>query len=396
MVSASTADPGHNITSYSAASFTKVVKRRHRLDQGDPYKTTTVSSPIEGLIVSEEPEYLDPRDFVTYSDGCCAWLDPKEDQTTVVILNLFNGERKTFTTDNREKLCAFRFSKPFIAAVSIRGYCHVWNIDTFESSSFRIPSLDFWGMMVSGTKVLLLFHGCLVYWCFDIRIARTVNMKTESILTLSLHPSEDQITIIRLCPKVEKKPWHSVPLQGCQLRIEKYAMDSRIEWCLLSSRYQQMSAFIGLEDGIHFTAVEDRNTLLYPGQYTVAMNIWKQAIKGPSRTSRKFCLSVEPDGLVAFHELPVDVHHLASPDRGVVYGLRFDRPSANIAVMKSKTTMGPENSWVRYDYYIQRTTPTWQYPWIIGDARFIIIFDEKKMDIWTMDEPDLEDQKAVD
>ncbi|KAF3387139.1 hypothetical protein F1880_000036 [Penicillium rolfsii] len=396
IVSASTVDPGQSTSSYSTASFTKIVKRRLRLEQGDPYKVTTISSPIEGLTVPGPEEELDLRAFVAYSDGYCAWLDPKEDQTSVGIMNLFNGERENFTTDNREKLCGLRFSIPFIAAISLRGYCYIWNIETLESLSFRVPSIHFKDILISGNKVLVQFADFAVYWCFDTRVARTVKMKNERVIALALHPSENQITTICLCPRAETKRWHSVPLEGCQLRIEKYAIDSSNECCLLSSRHQPMSGLFGLEEGIHFASIEDKETVLYPDQYTVSMNIWEQATNGRSRTCRKICLSVEPDGLVAFHELPPDVHGFASPERGVVYGVRLDRPSANIVVMKSKTSIGPENSWVRYDYYVHRTKPTWCTPWIIGDARFLIIFDKKKMDIWTLDEPDIEHQEDVD
>ncbi|KAJ5464713.1 uncharacterized protein N7458_000399 [Penicillium daleae] len=106
----------------STPSFDKIAQKRHRLEQGIPYRVTESPSPIFGQIL---PEDTDVKAVVTYSKGSCAWLGMNDNQTTVMVLNLANTERKIFTTDNREKLCTLHFSKPYIAAVSIRGYCHV-------------------------------------------------------------------------------------------------------------------------------------------------------------------------------------------------------------------------------------------------------------------------------
>lgn len=394
MVSVSTADQGHDITPYSPTAFTKIVKRRHRLEQGKPYKVTTMPFPlpIEEAQIHRELD-LDPRTFVTYSDSSCAWIDPKEGLTTAVVLNLLNDDRKKFTTDNREKLCSLQFSKPFIAAVSIRGYCHVWNIDTCESSSFRIPSIDFLNMLISGTKVLIQFDTDVVHWCFNTRIARTV--KTGSVITLALHPSEDQITTVCLCPKDEKKHWNSVPIQDCQLRIEKYVLNSKKEWCLLSPRYQPMSVSAFPEQATHFAGILDRGGTLFPGQSNVLIYTREEVEKDILQGRRLFCLSLEPDGLVVFHSFPSDMHDITCPERGVIYAPRMSTYSSQYVIMKSNTIRDPGNSSIWYDYYVHRTIEAEHTPWIMGDARFIIIFDDEEMNIWAMDEPDLEDQEIV-
>jgi hypothetical protein len=394
-VSASTADPGQDIASYSTASFTKIVKRRHRLEQGNPYKITTIPFPIEEMQNNHSELEPDPRTFVTYSDSSCAWLDPEEEGlTTVLVLNLLNDHRKKFTTDNREKLCFLQFSKPFIAAVSIRGYCHVWNLDTFESSSFRIPSIDFSMMLISGTKVLFQFDGYLVHWCFNTGIART--MKTESVISLALHPSEDQITTVCLCSKDGKQPWNSMPIQDCQLRIETHALDSKKEWCLLSSRYQPMPVSAFPKQAIHFAEILDTGVALYPGQCNVVMHTLEEIEENLTRDGRLFCVSLESDGSVVFHTFPHEVYDLTCPERGVVYAAFMSRSTNQYVIMKSKTITDPESSSICYDYYVHRTKEAEHTPWIIGDARFIIIFDGEKMDIWTMDESDPEDQEVVD
>lgn len=416
MVSASTSDRGHDITSYSTASFTKIVKRRHRLEQGNPYRVMKIPFPLPIEETQNHTELdLDPRTFITYSDSSYAWIDPEEGLTTVVVLNLINGERKNFTTDNREKLFFLHFSKPFIAAVSIRGYCHVWNIDTLESSWFRIPSIDNLNMLISGTKVLIQFLDYVVHWCFNSRIARTV--KTGSVITLALHPSEDQITTVCLCSKDEKKHWKSVPIQDCQLRIEKHALDSRNEWCLLSSRYQPMSVAAFPKQATYFAGIIDAGGTLYPGQSNMVLHAREKVENdlqqpendflqfennGPQlendgpQLGRLFCLTLEPDELVAFHAFPHDVHDIACPERGVVYAPRLSSYNRQYVIMKSKPIKDPENPSIWYDYYVHRTIETEYTPWIMGDARFVIIFDHEEMEVWKMDEPDLEDQEVME
>ncbi|OKO99122.1 hypothetical protein PENSUB_8508 [Penicillium subrubescens] len=395
MVTASTPNSGHDFTSYSTASFTKIVKRRHRLEQGNPYKVTTMPFPLPIEDTQNHSELdLDPRTFVTYSDSSCAWLDPKENLTTVVVLDLVNENRKKFTTDNREKLCSLQFAKPFIAAVSIRGYCHVWNIDTFEFSSFRIPSIDFLNMLISGTKVLVQFHHCVVHWCFKTRIART--METGSVIALALHPSEDQITTVCLCAKDEKQNWSKVPIQDCQLRIEKHALDSRHEWCLLSWRYQPISVSAFPEQATYFAGILDSGGTLYSGQSNMVMYTREEIEKDFIESSRLFCLSIEPDERVVFHTFPTDVHDLTCPERGVIYAPRVSTYSSQYVIMKSKAMTDPENLSIWYDYYIHRTIEAEYTPWIMGDARFLIVFDDEQMNVGTMDEPDLEDREAVD
>lgn len=71
-------------TPSSATPFANIVKRRHRLEEGTPYKSTIVPPPIHGFHNSA----LDARSIISYSDGSCAWLESYDDQDTVLVLNL--------------------------------------------------------------------------------------------------------------------------------------------------------------------------------------------------------------------------------------------------------------------------------------------------------------------
>lgn len=229
----------------STLSFDKIAQKRHRIEQGIPYRVTESPSPIFGQIL---PVDTDVKAVVTYSKGSCAWLGMNDNQTTVMVLNLANSERKIFTTDNRENLRTLHFSKPYIAAVSIRGYCHVWNIDTSQSSSFRIPSLDYSLLLINGTKVVVQYNDYVVHWCFNTRVAWTIQTG-DFVVVLAPHPSEDQMTVVRMCRKPGGRDRDTVYFEECYLHIAKYALDSKNEWCLLSSHHQPLPVSVFGGDG---------------------------------------------------------------------------------------------------------------------------------------------------
>jgi hypothetical protein len=130
-------------------------------------------------------------------------FDQLDDKTSMITLNLLTGEKKRFTTANREGLLHVRISGSTIAALSLRGYCHVWKYDdTFQCSSFRVPSLEYNQFLVSGQNIVLEYSGYLIHWSWDTRITRTIDIE-DSVVTVALHPSKGQITTIHYC---EQRP----------------------------------------------------------------------------------------------------------------------------------------------------------------------------------------------
>lgn len=375
-------------TSFSTTSFTKVVKRRHRLEQGTPYKTTTIPSPLD----PEDDSNREPWDLVTYSDGSCAWLDCTDGRTTVVVLNLRNGNRTKLTTDNREKLESLAFSRPLIAAVSIRGYCHVWNLETSQSSSFRLPNLGYSRILISGTKVVINYgwDDSFVYWSFNTGIARKMDIEGSFILAIAPHPSEERITIARLCRNDSTCDRGTLRLEECQLQIAEYSLDSMTE---ISSRYQSFPKSVFTRQAICLDDFVDNWGIYNVSQGSMTLTHLNEEPDGREWDQFPFSISIEPDGLVAFHTFSRvrDAFEFTRLEQGIVYS-----PVNRLLVLKPTITLGPSKSYVWYDYYITRTLPVSDRPVsVLGDAHFVILFDEEKMDIWTMDEPDHEDEDVV-
>lgn len=380
-------------TSFSTASFTKVVKRRHRLEQGTPYKITTIPSPL----YQDDDIDREPWDLVTYSDGSCAWLDCTDGRTTVVVLNLRNGNKTKLTTDNREKLESLAFSRPLIAAVSIRGHCHVWNLETFQSSSFRIPNLGYSRILISGTKVVINYarlNNSFVYWSFNTGIARKMDMEGSFILAIAPHPSEERITIARLCRNDSKRDRGILRLEECQLQIAEYSLDSMTE---ISSRYQSFPKSVFTKQAICLGDFVDNWGIYNVSQGSMTLDHFDEEPERRELDQFLFSISIESDGLVAFHTFSGarNASDFICLEQGIIYS-PVDGPVDRLAVLKPTITLGPSKSYVWYDYYITRTLPeSYSGVSVIGDAHFVILFDEKRMDVWTMDEPDHEDEDVV-
>lgn len=401
---ANTPSSAPSSNSYSSTSFMKWAKRRYRLEEGIPYKVNQTLSPLadEG-----QNRGIDARAVVTYSDGYCAWVDPRDDRKSVFVLNLVNGRRERFATDNKEQLYTLRFSRPFIAASSVTGYCHVWNMDTSESASFPIPSLSYLHLVISGTKVVVRYTDHIVHWCFETRISRTLQIG-GFVAALAVHPSEDQVTAVRFDRKDGEQHdalrWEvpmNIPIlvQDYRLHVATYAFSSENEWCVLSSHYLPLPRSIIPQKMIDLNNPVDSFGICALGHSSVVMvqfdeetDVDKETDEDDEPAASTFCLYVEPDGRVAFHTCPPEITtnvELFSPEHGILYANALD---SFWAILKCRTTQGPANSYVWYDYDIHETWDALGNTWKIGDARFMIFFDKEKMDVWVMeDDQEVED-----
>lgn len=335
--------------------------------------------------------WTDPKYRITYSEGSCAWLEETGDHDSVVVLNLHNGNRMNFTTDNREELMSLAFSKPLIAVLSVRGYCHVWNIDTSQSSSFRLPSRNSFRTLISGTKVVVQYDKSFVYWSFDTRLAREMKTGQFSVLALAPHPSEERITIVRLCPKDLARHQKLLPVEECQLQVAEYSLDSMTE---ISSRYQSFPKSAFPRPGDCLKNLRDDWGIHNSSQGSTIMGYLskQQVVARQEGHPTRFSVSVEPDGLVAFHTFPEaeDLFELTCPEQGVVYAPLDD----GLSILKARIIRDPSNSYVWYDYQHHSSVEV-PAAAVLGDAHFIILCCDENMEVWAMDEPDQEDEDVV-
>lgn len=210
------------------------------------------------------------------------------------------------------------------------------------------------------------------------------------ILAIAPHPSEERITIARLCPNDSTRDMGIVRLEECQLQIAEYSLESMAE---ISSRYQSFPKSGFTKQGISLDEFVDNWGISNASQGNMTLNNLNEEPDGREWDESLFSISVEPDGLVAFHTFSrvPDAVEFTCLEQGIVYS-----PFKTLQVLKPTITLDPSKSYVWYDYYIARRLPWFNMATsVLGDAHFVVFFDEEKMDIWTMDEPDHPDQDVV-
>ncbi|PGH02400.1 hypothetical protein GX51_04708 [Blastomyces parvus] len=109
--------------------FRQLTKRRLALVTGRPYSLSFF--PQRGCQTGGK------KSLVSYHDGMIAH-DP--DSRTIRLLSVVDGPIATYQTVNRESFYKTALSCTAVAAVTIEGYCHVWNYKTGDEGSFRLPS----------------------------------------------------------------------------------------------------------------------------------------------------------------------------------------------------------------------------------------------------------------
>ncbi|KAJ5175464.1 uncharacterized protein N7482_001341 [Penicillium canariense] len=388
--SANASGPASTAAPYSTASFINLVKRRRRLEQGGSNQISIMLIPLG--VVRDNSWYTRA---VGYSHGALAWLAGEDDQTTVLTFDLWTAaQRKRFTTENREKLVALRFKMPLIAATSVRGYCHVWNIDTDEYSSFRIPSASYKHFLINGTKIALSYHDYVVHWSFDTKITRTVHTGS-SIVAFALHPSEDQFTLIRVCKKEEKDPLDAraafpecgLAIDLCKLHTAKYVLNSKNEFHSVLTRYQPFPNLHLSKEWIDIYS-DGRAQEVHLGQTSVSLVCWEE--DGNTLERIQLYLSIEPDDLVAIHTLPMFefplVSNIVCPEQGILYVSNLE--GFHLGILKSITMpTTTSNAYVWYKHSIRDVIDNEdEHYGFLGDGQFLISLKTGGMQVWAMDE----------
>ncbi|KAJ5683153.1 hypothetical protein N7462_006318 [Penicillium macrosclerotiorum] len=375
--------------SYSPASFTALVQQRRRLEQGEPVRIIGMPSPLN----SE----FDPSLYARGWDG----------RTSISLLDLSTGESTRLTTDNREQLVELRFSAPTIAAVSTRAYCHVWNLDTKESASFRIPSAHYRHFLVNGSKVALSYRDYVVHWSFRSTVAHTV--KTGSaIVVLALHPREDQFTVVRLSKNIITGDSNTattattadmdsldgaLSIDMCQLHTEKYSLDhDRSKFRSIFSLDQPFPGPEICKEWIKATWFEQE---IYRGQSCAFLENWDGG--GADQERSNLYLSLEGDqSEVAIHTLPAQFNKIGSmicPEKGILYALAKNREQYAILETKLQATPPTSHSCLWYQHPIVDVKDLEPCSWVFGDGEFILFLFYDDLEIWAMNEAYL--SKAV-
>ncbi|KAL4902857.1 hypothetical protein BDW74DRAFT_58692 [Aspergillus multicolor] len=148
------------------ATFARYSEHRLRLEKGLPFAQTQVKSIAGG----QSPLGFD------YSDGRYAWLT--DDDTSIVVYEPFSNTTRRFCTENRAKFVRLRVSASMVAAITIHGHLHAWNINTEETHTVRLPNANISQFVISGFRVAIHLMNNQVVMHFDLQ---TGNRRTHNI-----------------------------------------------------------------------------------------------------------------------------------------------------------------------------------------------------------------------
>ncbi|KAE8144491.1 F-box domain protein [Aspergillus avenaceus] len=106
-------------------------------------------------------------------------------------LDFSNGR---FCTENRDSFTVLRVSEYLVAAITPRGYCYVWSLDSGDSSCFRLPSLGWKRVVVRGVNVAIAFSGTendfIIHWRLDTHATRTFHI-AKGLAYMDINPITD-------------------------------------------------------------------------------------------------------------------------------------------------------------------------------------------------------------
>lgn len=352
---------------------TQVMKRRLRLERGTPSHTICLLTRLK---------HSGRTPGVGYANGIYVW---PENDTSLAMLNLWTGRLVKLMTENRECLTMVRLSKEIVAAISTRGQCHVWNINTEEHKDFRLPSLEYHHFLVNGLKIALSYRGYMVHWGFDTESTRTVQIGPNPV-TLALHPIEDQFTLICLREtesddRSEQEggyfPWTTPPICS-RMHTQKFVLDATNEFTPATSFLQKLP--LGYECVIPGSSSDE----VWPGQSSVLVN------PTPGERGPTFYLNLNSSNEIVVHTMPElsETCNFICPGKGLIY-TGMDSEDC-LVIMKSNesvplsASIQPRMSWS--DNTIERKKSYWNCSKMLGDSDFILMFGVNSLEIWSFND----------
>ncbi|KAL5332994.1 hypothetical protein BJX70DRAFT_382321 [Aspergillus crustosus] len=132
-------------------------RRRLRLEKGYPPRRSQIDMPfLSGL----SPDFSGGK-YAYTTDG----------NTILVVFDLASGESQRFCTRHRHKFMKIRLSESIVAAITIRGYCHVWDLMTEKTDNIRLPNTDVSLFAASGFRIAMCFGSQVLH--YDLRSQKT-------------------------------------------------------------------------------------------------------------------------------------------------------------------------------------------------------------------------------
>ncbi|KAJ5273983.1 hypothetical protein N7478_009108 [Penicillium angulare] len=372
-----------------------VIRKRLRAERGQPAATMKLSSPLSSvhnypnrpLNTNRALNVNNARNIgaMGYSNGIYAYIDALDDRTSISLTNLRTGKMDRLTTGNREPLIEHSISTLLIAAVSSRGYCHVWDLRTQEQKSFRISSLNYTHILINGLNLVVSYRSTIIHWGWESGIARTIQCPT-CVFLLVPHPTEDSITMVRVGEEVYYGKSMVIADQECQMHVEQYAVDSDSNdfYCAHSQEQQ----FPMIESGELYDLFDPQE--LFKGQSSTIL-----VRKSPSGDdSVKMCFSLQGNQIIC-HSFPAapqamwmacvgpDLIYIPTSEHGIVI---LDSTYKKSRAVLSTQDVGECQHSIQRGISLQRAIDVGPWYWVSGDSDFLVLVDYGVMEVWGFDD----------
>ncbi|RAK98015.1 F-box domain protein [Aspergillus ibericus CBS 121593] len=374
--------------------FTRYAKQRLRLERGLPL--SKLRDPNHSLPFGSS---LDCHD---YANGRHAWL---EGNTRIIVHNLCNHTTQGFCTENRDSFRDLRLSESMVAAISVRGYCHTWNLETEEHASFRIPALHFRAFVVRGLQVALGFANpmavgdeSIIYWNMSSGVARSIQVEPNLAL-VGLHSTTNSLTTLHLQRENHLDSEGGPTRFGrCDcLHVVKYTVDDHGRITRVPSETPQLPFPLGMDWNIEILHDISNDT----GGRLAAFSCQRTPSTVASITPRHILVAAhdpQTDSMY-IHELrPEDSPYLplciTAVDRNLLYYVKNDRgkPTIWISDPASRNPLRPAKA-VDPELPREATSRVYSYASrfvLRGDRDFVLMVDETDVKVWRFGDMRLE------
>ncbi|KAL4932273.1 F-box domain protein [Aspergillus undulatus] len=186
---------GASLTDDFQSTLARYSRKRLRLEQGNP-------STLLPINLSHLPQW--EIDCLYLSNGKFVWLTDYE--TTITVYDTKTGKKQRFCTEHRERIGDYRLSSNVVAAFTMQGYCHAWDLQTGEEHTFRIPNPDVCLFYTHGFRIALYYEDhcegsgqCGFIMHFDLQSKRSHSIQhVQQLALVSLETSSRYLTTICL------------------------------------------------------------------------------------------------------------------------------------------------------------------------------------------------------
>ncbi|KAL3436323.1 hypothetical protein BDV09DRAFT_165391 [Aspergillus tetrazonus] len=366
---------GGSLGSDFKSTFARYSRQRSRLEQGRPVAHVQLDIPF-----SQDLDYCDGR-YAWSADG----------GTTIVVFELCSRKTQRFCTENRERFERFRLSEDLVAAITVRGYCHAWDVRTEYTRSIRLPNTNLSHFVIGSFRVAVYYKNLRidsqeggVVMHFDLRPGspRTHRIQpVEELALLSLDKSSNFLTTICLKHHSNWDPSY-IPNRP-RLHVVKYEL------------HENGEASIACSYTLNLPSSSDRTYLArdLPQYYK---NMGVLYVSSSSALSFVLPITYHPQTeQVCIHALldlrVADSLSMANVDNGILYWVRDDGGKQSIWI-SNPYAVTPLCASRGLDFDLPRALPD-ETPLmghhcrlLTGDSRFVSMTDMSGTQVWCFED----------